>query len=195
MESKMKPPIIIALWDNDHFFLHGMQHILKDYFNEKGVSVVFIPTAGVHLTDLSMADLIVKREIAWGRCGYDRHKIVIARSNVLNERKTFCLRGEVNRSEKPEAVVRLLDDLFEPSSRPLPGNSMVNHIRISAREREVLQYIAAELTPHQIAKKLNISIKTVSAHKGTAMRKLGFTRKNDLYNWLLLSGITEVVRL
>ncbi|MBC3379043.1 helix-turn-helix transcriptional regulator [Serratia fonticola] len=186
----MKPPIGIALWDTDCFFLQGIQHILKDYFYQKGDSVVFIPTAGVYLTDLSMADLVVKREIAWGQRGYERHKIVIARSYVLNERKTFCLQGAVNRSEKPEAVVRLLDDLFDPSARPLPGNSATSPIRISAREHEILRYIAAELTPHQIAKRLNISIKTVSTHKGTAMRKLGFTRKNDLYNWLLLSGVT-----
>ncbi|WP_447883599.1 response regulator transcription factor [Serratia fonticola] len=185
----MRSTIVIALWDNDHFFLLGMQHILNAYFYKKKISVVFITAVDVPLTNLSVADLIIKREIAWGLRGHQRHKIVIARSYTLNNSKTFCLQGEVNRSEKPEAVVRLLDELFEPSSRT-PSSDSVTRITISAREREVLQYIAAEFTPYQIAKKLSISIKTVSAHKGTAMRKLGFTSKNDLYNWLFLSGIT-----
>ncbi|WP_422527507.1 helix-turn-helix transcriptional regulator [Serratia fonticola] len=190
----MKSTIVIALWDNDHFFLLGMQHILNAYFYKKKVSVVFIHAVEVPPADLRVADLIIKREIAWGLRGHERYKIVIARSYTLNNRKTFCLQGEINRSEKPEAVVRLLDDLFEPSSRP-PSRDNVTCITISAREREVLQYIAAELTPYQIAKKLSISIKTVSAHKGTAMRKLGFTSKNDLYNWLFLSGLTAEGRL
>lgn len=190
----MKPPIVIALWDTDHFFLQGMQHILKDYFYKKEISVVFTPTIRVHLIDSNMADLIIKREIAWGLQGHERHKIVIIRNYTLNGNKTFGLQGEVNRSEKPEAIVRLLDGLFEPSSRPTPSDN-VTRITISAREREVLQYIAAEFTPYQIANRLRISIKTVSAHKGTAMRKLGFKRKNDLYNWLLLSGIAARTKL
>jgi DNA-binding CsgD family transcriptional regulator len=190
----MKLPIVIAFWDNDHFFLQGMQHILTAYFYKKEISVVFIPTIKGHLSDMNRVDLIVKREIAWGLHGHERHKIVIARRYALNNHKALCLQGEINRSEKPEAVVRLLDALFEPTST-MPPSYHAPLIRFSGREREILQHIAAELSPYQIAKKLNISIKTVSAHKGTAMRKLGFTRKNDLYNWLLLSGITAGVKI
>ncbi|MGL6010660.1 MAG: response regulator transcription factor [Shewanella oncorhynchi] len=185
----MKSTIVIALWDNDQFFLLGMQHILHAYFYKKKVFVVFIPAVAGSPTDSSVADLIIKREIVWGLRRCERHKIVITRSYTLNNRKTFCLQGNVNCSEKQEAVMRLLDELFEPSSRPSSSYS-VTRIPISARECEVLQYIAAEFTPYQIAQKLSISIKTVSAHKGKAMRKLGFTRKIELYNWLFLSGIT-----
>lgn len=184
----MKSSIVISLCDNNFFFLQGLQHILKAYFYKKGISVVFIPTLEGHLMKVSMADLIVKRAIAWKKHGHEQHKIVIARSYAPDGGEIFCLKGEVNRSEKPEAVVRLLDELYESSPLP-PPNDNVTRIKISAREREILQYIAAELTPNQIAKRLDISTKTVSGHKKRIMLKLGFKRKNDLYNWLLLNGI------
>ncbi|WP_253893529.1 LuxR C-terminal-related transcriptional regulator [Serratia marcescens] len=36
--------------------------------------------------------------------------------------------------------------------------------------------------------RLNISIKTVSSHRGAVMKKFGFNRKIELYNWLILRG-------
>ncbi|WP_447883574.1 helix-turn-helix transcriptional regulator [Serratia fonticola] len=185
----MKSPIVISLSDSDHFFLQGMQHLLKAYFYKKEISVVFVPMLKESLADVRVADLVIKRAIAWEQHRHERHKIVIVRSYTSDEGKTVVLQGKVNRSDKPEAVVRLLDELFEPSTWPSHCDH-VTCIKISPRERQVLLCIAAELTPCQIAKKLAISNKTVSGHKKAVMRKLGFIRPNDLYSWLLLNGIT-----
>ncbi|MFC0227466.1 response regulator transcription factor [Serratia aquatilis] len=185
----MKSPIIIGMWDNDHFFIQGMQHILNSYFHAKGNSVVFMTFNKANIVDLMMVDLIIKSTMSWENVGCERHKIVIARKNESGEEGLFRRLGEINRREKPEAMFRLLDKLFTSSS----SNQVRYHttgIGISSREHDVLRGIAAELTHHQIAKRLQISTKTVSAHKHAAMRKLGFKSTHELYNWLLQDGVT-----
>lgn len=79
--------------------------------------------------------------------------------------------------------MQLLDRLFDVQ---LNNNApcVPDYERITRREREVLQAIAAGLSPTQIARKLQISTKTVSAHKQASMRKLGFQRSHNLYHWL-----------
>ncbi|MFC0228815.1 helix-turn-helix transcriptional regulator [Serratia aquatilis] len=180
----MRLHIVIALWDSNQFFIQGMQHILQTYFRSKGVHVIFMPFAREHVVDLNKADLIVEGAMTRDSIGYERHKIVIARSDMLWGGR----RGEINFREKPEAVIRLLDELLS-SAPTAPPHHNVRYPKISARERDVLLGIAAELTPYQIGKRLQISVKTVSRHKNTAMRKLGFKRTHDLYNWLLQGGI------
>ncbi|WP_261161540.1 LuxR C-terminal-related transcriptional regulator [Serratia fonticola] len=49
--------------------------------------------------------------------------------------------------------------------------------------------MSEELTPDEIASKLSLNVKTVSTHKLTAMRKLGFKRNGELYYWLRQGGL------
>jgi DNA-binding CsgD family transcriptional regulator len=62
-------------------------------------------------------------------------------------------------------------------------------LHLTPRERDVLQGISQELRPDEIASKLSLNVKTVSTHKLTAMRKLGFKRNGELYYWLLQGGL------
>jgi two-component system capsular synthesis response regulator RcsB len=55
------------------------------------------------------------------------------------------------------------------------------HVAISAREAEVLRLINNGLRPTEIARKMNLSFKTVSAHKLRAMSKLGARSDIELY--------------
>ncbi|OMQ18954.1 helix-turn-helix transcriptional regulator [Serratia oryzae] len=180
----MKSPIVIALWDSNQFLMQGMRQVLKTYFHMKGVSVIFIPLTRACVVDSIKTDLIAKRMVDWDSVGYKRHKMVITRNDML----LGSWQGEFNLCEKPEVMIRLLDELFAPTP-PEHLRFNLGHTKISAREIEVLRGIATELTPYQIAKNMQISIKTVSGHKHAAMRKLGFKRTHELYNWLLQSSI------
>ncbi|MBH3259864.1 helix-turn-helix transcriptional regulator [Serratia marcescens] len=57
-------------------------------------------------------------------------------------------------------------------------------LALTPREREVVLMQRQALPPSLIADLLNISIKTVSAHKRNAMRKLGFRRIHELQQWM-----------
>ena len=81
-------------------------------------------------------------------------------------------------------------------TRPVPGL----HVRgegaastpLTPRQREVLQLIAEGLTTKEIAKRLQISVKTAETHRTNLMRKLGLHSVADLTRYAVRNGIVQV---
>ena len=65
-------------------------------------------------------------------------------------------------------------------------------MRLSSREREVLQLITEGYNSKQIADKLFISIKTVSTHRRNIMEKLNINNIADLIKFALREGLTSI---
>ena len=61
---------------------------------------------------------------------------------------------------------------------------------LSAREREVLHLTVASMTSDQIAKRLNLSNKTVATYRSRIMQKLGVTDRTALIRYVLQHEIT-----
>jgi DNA-binding NarL/FixJ family response regulator len=59
---------------------------------------------------------------------------------------------------------------------------------ISDREAEVLRLIASGYSNKEIAARLDLSVKTVEAHKSNAMRKLGLSGRIDIVKYAVLQG-------
>jgi DNA-binding NarL/FixJ family response regulator len=59
---------------------------------------------------------------------------------------------------------------------------------ISERESGVLRLIASGYSNKEIAARLDLSVKTVEAHKANAMRKLGLTGRIDIVKYAILQG-------
>lgn len=59
---------------------------------------------------------------------------------------------------------------------------------LSTREGEILRQIAWGYSNKEIAHKLNISVKTVEAHKANAMRKLDMRSRIDIVRFAILQG-------
>lgn len=70
---------------------------------------------------------------------------------------------------------------------PSPRASM-----LSPREREVLQLLAEGMRTSQIAEKLNLSVKTVEAHRRNIMQKLSIKSVAELTKFALREGITSL---
>jgi DNA-binding NarL/FixJ family response regulator len=62
---------------------------------------------------------------------------------------------------------------------------------LSTREREVLHLIADGLSAKEVATQLNISTKTVEAHRTSLMRKLGVRKATELVRYALRHGLIE----
>lgn len=62
---------------------------------------------------------------------------------------------------------------------------------LSPREEEVLRLIAWGHLSKEVAARLQISIKTVEAHKANGMQKLGMKSRIDLVHYALLQGWLE----
>ena len=61
--------------------------------------------------------------------------------------------------------------------------------RLTARERQILQLIAAGDSARQIAHRLEFSIRTAEAHRANAMQKLGIDTQAALIRYALGRGI------
>ena len=63
---------------------------------------------------------------------------------------------------------------------------------LTAREREVLKLLAEGRTVRATAGMLNLSVKTVDAHKFNLMRKLGIHNKAELVMWAIQKRVVKV---
>lgn len=63
-----------------------------------------------------------------------------------------------------------------------------NHGDLSSRESEVLKLIAFGYSNKEIATRLDLSVKTIEAHKANAMRKLGIASRIDIVKYAILQN-------
>lgn len=66
--------------------------------------------------------------------------------------------------------------------------SAKSHSLLSEREEEVLRMIAWGYSNKEVAANLNISVKTVEAHKANSLKKLGLSSRIDIVRYALLRG-------
>jgi DNA-binding NarL/FixJ family response regulator len=60
--------------------------------------------------------------------------------------------------------------------------------RLTSREREVLQLLTEGLPNREIARQLDISVKTVESHRSSMLSKLGLSNKTELVRFALRQG-------
>lgn len=113
--------------------------------------------------------------------------------------------GYVLKDTNPEEVVLAVRAAVTGGSyfSPLVSNAMVEHLQdakaglmgpfdvLSKREREVLRQIAEGLSAKEIASQLEISTKTVEAHRSSLMRKLGVRKATELVRYAVRHGLVE----
>lgn len=71
-------------------------------------------------------------------------------------------------------------------SNRLPALRGEKHGDLSPREEEVLRMIAVGYSNKEVALRLDLSVKTIEAHKANAMQKLGFTSRIDVVRYAVL---------
>ncbi len=59
---------------------------------------------------------------------------------------------------------------------------------LTEREREVFRHIALGYNNKEIAEKMNISVKTVEAHKANSLKKLDLRSRKDIIRYAILQG-------
>ena len=86
---------------------------------------------------------------------------------------------------KEDVICKLVDKMLNKAHLNQQQNSEIKRAQskfrtLSKREKEVLECIVAGCTNKQVAKNLNISLKTVEAHRANVMEKLGVNRATTL---------------
>ena len=82
------------------------------------------------------------------------------------------------------------DGLADPAVEPEQGDDAADRYdALSPREREVVHLVAEGRTAPEIAERLFLSPRTVEAHRGNGMAKLGVRSQAELIHYMLRRGL------
>ena len=87
-----------------------------------------------------------------------------------------------------ELTHKVLGGYAGKAAGPLRGDGKPD---VSERESEILRLIAWGYSNKEIAIRLELSVKTVEAHKSNAMRKLNMGSRIDIVRYAILQGWLE----
>src|SRR5690625_2864642 len=87
----------------------------------------------------------------------------------------------------PQATKMLLNDYLKKESQ-LTQHSIR---QLTAREQEVLSFIALGYTNREVAEKLYLSVKTIESHRANIMGKLNLKTRSDLVQYALNHGYLD----
>jgi DNA-binding NarL/FixJ family response regulator len=108
-----------------------------------------------------------------------------ARGYVTKTIEPGELSGAIRRIHAGDAVFspRLAGFVLDAFAGALPSDDDPELDQLTSREKDVLRLIARGFAYKQVARKLNISIKTVETHVSSVLRKLQLSNRHELARW------------
>ena len=108
-----------------------------------------------------------------------------ARGYVTKTIEPGDLVDAVRRIDAGDAVFspRLAGFVLDAFAGVMPTEDDPELDQLTTREKDVLRLIARGFAYKQVARKLNISIKTVETHVSSVLRKLQLSNRNELARW------------
>ena len=87
----------------------------------------------------------------------------------------------------PVVLKKVMETYVKNTNRP-----QTSYDRLSPREREVLKLLAEGLSVKEIATRLDLSVKTVDAHKTNLMKKIGVHDRAELIKYAIQKKLIAV---
>jgi DNA-binding NarL/FixJ family response regulator len=140
------------------------------------------PDAHVLICASDHRDVFVEEALRAGAKGY---LLKSSASLELAVAVRAVLRGEIYLSPKAAEVV--VEKYIRHAPPGAPGLNC-----LSAREREVLALLAEGLSNKEIATAINLSVRTVEAHRMQLMEKLSLRTVAELTKYAIREGITSL---
>ena len=158
----------------------GAEEFLHAYDpNQVGVLIADVRMPG--MSGLELQEELIKREAPLPIVFITGHGDVPMAVSTMKKSAVDFLEKPFNETDLRGIVARMLEQAAE---RVSAAQAQKNHqavlSRLTAREQQVLERIVAGRLNKQIAGDLNISIKTVEAHRANIMEKLEVTTVADL---------------
>lgn len=197
----MTQTITIAILDTDRFFAQGLEALLRHHFTRRHIPVRFVSGRASTEATLLFQGRGVSRSTQFCRQRHavDRQRVITVQdtSRHRQHRRLPCL-SEQGMIDRHISVNTLLLDVERVLAQP-PVTAPVGKCPrcaqvLTPREYQILSALGRGRRGGQIALQMNLSPKTVSAHKRGAMTKLGFLRNTDLYHWLQSGGLDYEIR-
>lgn len=197
----MKKIVTVCILDENRFFVQGIQFILLFYFQRRGQRVHFVDER-----EVAQANLVfwsVRKGWPLQLCLHAGPQsaspvyISVRASNADHHSGCQHEKGSLWRRAHPQAVLTLVEQGLQAPGGIEASIALCSYCSARAlteRERDVMRCLSQAMPLKSLHSHLNISPKTVSNHKRTAMRKLGFRRNTELYHWLRLGGLDQIKR-
>jgi DNA-binding NarL/FixJ family response regulator len=108
-----------------------------------------------------------------------------ARGYVTKTIEPADLADAIRRIDAGDAVFspRLAGFVLDAFAGAIPSDDDPELDQLTSREKDVLRLIARGFAYKQVARKLNISIKTVETHVSSVLRKLQLSNRHELARW------------
>ena len=108
-----------------------------------------------------------------------------ARGYVTKTIEPEDLADAIRRIDAGDAVFspRLAGFVLDAFAGAIPSEDDPELDQLTSREKDVLRLIARGFAYKQVARKLNISVKTVETHVSSVLRKLQLSNRHELARW------------
>ncbi|HLT99487.1 MAG TPA: response regulator transcription factor [Burkholderiaceae bacterium] len=158
----------------------GAEEFLQAYDPDQvGVLIVDVRMPG--MSGLELQEVLLSRQAPLPIVFITGHGDVPMAVSTMKKGAVDFLEKPFNEAELRDIVARMLVDAAERVEQARARrNQQAVLSRLTAREQQVLERIVAGRLNKQIAGDLNISIKTVEAHRANIMEKLEVTTVADL---------------
>jgi DNA-binding NarL/FixJ family response regulator len=193
----------ILLIDQNRYFAEGLRLLLTQYFSRRNVNVNYMKDLvyknGADLVFMAM-DSGVNMLQRYGLSSNSRQCVFMIKERHQARLKYSAFvkltAGVLSREQTADAVFNLLE-LFmlkqhKPKSEIGVARPVTRRSTLTFREYEIMRHLHVGMNNHAVGRLLNISEKTVSSHKRTAMRKLNISRNSELHYWLLNGGLNTL---
>lgn len=192
----MRPVITVAIFDENAYFASGLLAAISDYFGRSGIAVRHV---AVQYPGVDMIFQYFPSGIPTCFCLYEGLKpgfsplcFAIRQPHDRTNGWADCAlqAGVIQHDFSIAAALQVITCGLERRrgqrvDQPVPMRrcACTQHA-LTLREKQVMMFLRQELSLSEIGSRLTISIKTVSNHKMSVMRKMGFRRNMELYRWL-----------
>jgi DNA-binding NarL/FixJ family response regulator len=142
------------------------------------------PQTKVLVLTMHEADLVIREVLDAGARGYilktDAGRDLVTAVESLRRNKTFFT---------SRVSQMILDGFLKGDPRPRAGES--NGIRLTPRQREIVQLLAEGKSSKEVAVALNLSVKTAETHRANIMRKLDCHSVSEVVRYAIRNKIIE----
>jgi DNA-binding NarL/FixJ family response regulator len=145
-----------------------------------------VPTKVLILT-MYDSDPLIRQTLEAGARGYllksDAGRDLVSAVDALRRNKTFFT---------PKVAQMVLEGyLGRPTKENEDENPRKNGLRLTARQKQILQLLAEGKSSKEVAVALNISVKTAETHRANIMRRLDCHSVTELVRYAIRNHIIE----
>jgi DNA-binding NarL/FixJ family response regulator len=144
-----------------------------------------VPTKVLILT-IHDSEPLIRQTLEAGAQGYvlksDAGRDLVSAVDALRRNKTFFT---------PKVAQMVLEGYLGRPSKTNEDDSNKVGLRLTARQRQILQLLAEGKSSKEVAAALNISVKTAETHRANIMRRLDYHSVSELVRYAIRHHVIE----